>query len=299
MRSLLLNPTNPNHNHAMKRTIPTLVVSIILASSAFLHAQDSENLLQDLSFKFQKVDPLATFSGALAPATDSEPKDDESILLEGFVNMTSVQQIPVDPEKSYELSGWFKSTGAKPSKLYFGLRALDEGGIDIWPSQICWVADTDTVLTANASIGDTTVKIKNGANWQAGKEKFIAFKTDPTGNMDDLPNRNLVGIESVQQSGDHWEAKLASPLTEDFPAATPVRHHAIYAGVHIYCGGASGVEVPFEWTFYRGTIRGEVKVAAQTAFWPKTRLVSIVVGGNYMEGPDVSLLVGGLKFREN
>lgn len=281
----------------MKISIPILVVSTLLAGGTLTLAQDSENLLQDLSFKFQKGTPASMVSGSLVPATDVEPTDEDSVLLEGFVVMTSVQQIPVDPENTYELSGWFKSTGSKPSKLFFGLRPLDENKIDIWPSQISWVAGSDTELAADASVGDTLVKIKNGIKWGSGANLYVAFHTDPSGALEDLPNRNLALIGSVQQAGEVWEVKLAEPLKENYPAGTPVRQHAPF-GMQIYCG-ANGGEVPFEWTFYRCTIRGEAKGNVNNAFWPKTRFVSILVAGNYEGDPDVTLLVGGLKFREN
>lgn len=237
----------------------------------------------------------------LSPATDDPPEESDAVLLEGHAAMTSVQQIEIDPNNKYEISGWFKSVGAKPSKVYLGLRPLDENRDNIWPSQCSRMLDSETELVEEYPAGGLVVKVKDASKWVGEGERYVAVDVDTSGEYSDLPNRRLAKIKSIRQTGDHWEIDLAGPVDPNYSSppyakGTAVRQHGTQ-GVHIYCG-ANGVEVPNEWTYLKGEIRGMATGVVQNSFWPKTKYVSVVAAGNYMEGPEVKVLVGGLRFRE-
>lgn len=203
-------------------------------------------------------------------------------------NINSSNTFPVDPEKTYRLSGTFKSAGDTESKIYLGLYPMDKNKQFIAPNTVYCAPGTETELFAACSADDTVIKIKNGAKWRT--RGVIAFEVDDSGNFADLPNRNIStsSIEKVEQKGDHWQITLAKPCGKEYAASTKVREQ--FAGdTFIYCGAVNQI-VPKEWKTYSGTVGGVRKGAlSNTQFRPGTAFVRVGILPNY-QGKQANVL---------
>ncbi len=206
--------------------------------------------------------------------------------------------IPIDPEKTYELSGWFKAVGDKPSTAYFGVEPLDKNKKPIRSENIKVIEGTDTALAEACRKADTVIKIKDGAKWQVIKDwGVVAFDTDPAGGLADLPNANTssFGITAVEKKDGYWEVSLAKPCGKEYPAGTAVREQRAF-GSYIY-SAAADKKIPAQWTQLAGSVKGTAKGHSNCQFWPGTAFVRIVILANFKE-PDVKLLIDDLQFKE-
>ncbi|OQA77400.1 MAG: hypothetical protein BWY31_04482 [Lentisphaerae bacterium ADurb.Bin242] len=135
------------------------------------------------------------------------------------------------------------------------------------------------------------MKIKDGTRWTASKKPDIAavaFDTDDSGKLRDLPNRRVTapGIVSILKKNDIWEVTLKNPCKFNYPSGTSVRLHA-YGWSAIYAV-LRQEPIPAEWTKVSAVIRGGAKPAAQTnVWWSGTQKCSIVI----------SFQGGGIQFR--
>jgi Carbohydrate binding domain len=200
----------------------------------------------------------------------------------GYTVIKSSEPIPVDPEKTYILSGWLKSAGEEDSKVYFGFVALDKDKKTIATQFVNAQAKTETTLAADCKKEDTVVKITDGTNWKVDVHRYIAFEVDDSGKYADLPNKNLSkrGTTVVEQKGDLWEVTMAAPIGKAYPAGTKIRQHRSGAG-YMYTA-CSGKSVPQEWTRYTGKVSG---VAASgypaNKWWPGTKYTKVLFLANY------------------
>lgn len=201
--------------------------------------------------------------------------------LKSFIIKTSAKEycsdlIEINPETHYELTGYFKSAGK--ATVHFGLQPYDEQGRRINSVNINRLPNTETVLTAGANRGDTTLLIANGEAWKADpKWAAVAFHVDDTADHTDLPNFKIssLGITEVSKSGDHWEVVLASPLTAAYPGGTKVALHLSSAG-NMYVVG-SPQTIGTKWSKITGTINGMGTGVQGNKFWPGTALVKVVL----------------------
>lgn len=196
-------------------------------------------------------------------------------------SVMSKELIPIDNQKSYNLSGWFKSAGTSPVKtMLFGFVPYDENKKQILSQEINIVQGTETELTEECSAENMIVKIKDGSKWvidDGATQRLIAFNTDSSGEYKDLPNRetSLSGIESVTKKDDYWELKLKKPCGKNFPAGTKIREHS-NGNTYIYPLITSNVGL--EWKEYSTVINLKAKFGASTTqWWPGTKFVNILV----------------------
>ncbi len=216
----------------------------------------------------------------MSAVSDDAHDGNHSFQVDGYVNVQAKPFIKVDPSKHYNLSGWFKSAGEKPSKIYFGFVPFDQNKKQIMPWHVNVVAGTDTTLAEACVKGDTVIKITDGSKWKALKHLAMAF--DTKADFSDLPNKQIsaLGITAVQNKGDHWEITLAKPCKQDKDAGTSIRMHRS-GGTYIYAGASNKI-VPSEWTQYAGKIKGSAtKGIPLKQFWPGTKFVRILILANY------------------
>lgn len=278
---------SPNPRFCVRAAILLLATSL-----PTLHAQ--QNLITDSEFVFSPHVKGASGSGSATPGNGTEPAEGDFITLEGQMGVTGAQKIPVDPTQAYAISGWFRSSGEPPSRLFFGVACFDENQELIQPFQINHTPESETVLVEACHVADTEITVKDASKWMGGEAGLVAFEIEP--GLKDLPNRKTssIGITSREAGGKGWKVTLKSPVGQSFPAGTAVREHQAGAAA-VYCG-ASNVEVPAFWKQYQGTISGVEPGFSNQHFWPGTRSISIFLIGNQGQENTGILDAGGFLF---
>jgi hypothetical protein len=280
-----------------KSKLKFVSLAVSLALSIGVNADEAVNLVKNGDAEAGTIDGWSTWS-KLTVVADGAKSGTKCFKVTGKQEVLGMAPIPVDPEKTYELSGWFKAAGDKPSTLYFGLMPLDKNMKRIEPHQVFVIAGSDTVLAEACQKSDTVIKIKDGAKWQVIKDcGVVAFDTDPAGGLADLPNANTssFGITAVEKKDGYWEVSLAKPCGKDYPAGTAVREQRA-GGSYIY-SAAADKKIPTQWTQLAGSVKGTAKGHSNCQFWPGTAFVRIAVLANFNE-PDVKLLIDDLQFKE-
>jgi hypothetical protein len=203
--------------------------------------------------------------------------------------------ITVDPNKRYELTGWFRSVGAEPSKICFGYALFDADKKPITAEQVSVVLRTETTLFAPCKKEDTVLKVAAGAHWQPNAQACVAFEADDSGKYNDLPNRSLspLGIAKVEAKDDCWQVVLKAPCGRDCPAGTKVREHL--SGPAYLFAAAAGQVVPATWTQSTGYVYGVATAGAgSTLWWPGTKYARVVILLNYGQDNNHSVLVSAV-----
>jgi len=216
---------------------------------------------------------------------DSAPQSGmESFEVSGLI--LNSEAIPVDKTKKYIISGWFKNNGDTPLQyVYFLLMPLDanKNQISAHTFNAYPMTGNETVLTAPCAAGDTVLKIKDGSEWKEYQYGCIAFDVDDSGELKDLPNRNLssFGIKSVKNKGDYWEVTLNSNCGKNFPVGTKVREQAASSN-YIYPVVIKDLNKNDRWKKFESKIDGMTKTTVTNdEFWPGTAFVRV---GLYIAG---------------
>ena len=209
-----------------------------------------------------------------------EGNENEFIVqIQGKTNLISAQSLPIDPRKTYRLSGKFRTVpGTKPSNFFFGVIPYDAKGQVILPEEVQAIPGSDTVLLEDAKAGSNTIFIRKNTAWKKGGNHFVAFNTDPSGKYKDLPNRNISKrIESIQDLGNKLKIVLSKPLKKSWRAGTNIRQHG-HSYLYIY-NTAFSKSVPEEWTTISGPISGEPLFGIKHTrhWWRGTRYARIVL----------------------
>lgn len=215
--------------------------------------------------------------------------------------LVSSEFIPVDGTKPYRISGAFRNAGNAPLKrVYFSLIPFDAEKKQIRANEINLYSQcTETVLTAPCAAEDFVLKIKNGSKWKDSQYGCVAFDVDDSGNLKDLPNRNIsngFGIKSIENKGDYWEVALANTCGKSYPAGTKVREH-VAGNNHIYPIIIQDFNTTDEWTKVKAKVSGIAKAGVpREQFWVATAFIKIYV---FVESPERGkLLIDDLKFEE-
>ncbi|MCF6174714.1 MAG: hypothetical protein L3J71_02990 [Victivallaceae bacterium] len=265
------------------------LTTVLIAGITALTANAADN---ELSQK-------AAWKGTFKEVTAGQHSGEKCFETTGYSQIVSKKSYKIDPAKTYVLSGWFKSVGKQPGRLYFGFMPLNKKNRAISSPSVMVEANTDTVLAEDCRPEDKVIKIKNGAKWKVLRYGLIAFKTDPTGEYSDIPNQNITpfGITSVEQQGDIWAVTLKNPCGKAFPEGTPVRQHRSGSSYQ-YCAAGSK-KVPTEWTKYSATLKGIAVInMPNNEFWPGTEFVKILMLINYQAKAGEVMLWDDIKLEE-
>lgn len=254
--------------------------------------QPPANLLKNGDAETGALDNWSGLSGVVS----LEPHAGKfSFSRRGNATVTSTQLLPLDPDKTYTLTGWFKSAGQEPSRLHFGYIPYDADKKSIQPVNVTRLAGTETTLTQDCHPDDTIVKIANGAKWRIITHARIAFEIDDSGQYNDLPNRKLSGsgVNKIEDKGDHWEIHLANKCGLAYPAGTKIGEH-ISGATFIY-NAASGAPVPHTWTKYTANIKGVARNGGPTnKWWRGTEYFRVLMLTNYAQNAEFELLIDDL-----
>lgn len=234
-----------------------LSLTVALAVSAFVLA----------------AEPVTLTGDAVVPSSDGAME-----LVPGKRVWTQ-EMVPVDPAKSYILSGEFrtvKEPGTNSPAVFLGVISYDAKKRHIARSMVDAIEGTETELVAPAAKGDKTLIVKDASKWIKTPSAFaIAFDVQPE--YADLPNRKLAMlITKIEQVENGWKVDFSIPLKADYPAGTPVRQHR--EGSYCWCGLNNKVISGEEWTAAGSSVTGEYSVGAgYKKFWKGTRFVKIVL----------------------
>jgi hypothetical protein len=268
------------------KSITIVLVAGVTALTA-VHAAD-DNLSQ-----------ASAWVGKLKTVSTGQHSGEQCFETTGYSKITSKKIYKIDPAKNYFLSGWFKSVGKQPGRLYFGFLPLDKNKKQIYSLSVNTVAKTDTVLAAACKPEDKVIKIKDGLKWKKHKYALIAFNTDTEGKYKDLPNLTTspCGITSIEKQGDVWVVTLVKACGKAFPAGTPVREH-LSTSSYQYCG-VGNAKIPAEWKEYSATVKGiGIVNIPNKEFWPGTAYVRIIMLINLQSKDDELMLWDDIKLEE-
>ena len=127
----------------------------------------------------------------------------------------------LDPEKSYGLSGKFRSLDGKNHRVVLGMIQYDARG-QIHGVYVNPAPESYSMLSHVAKKGDTHLMVFDASQWGPGGMVALNAAKDES----DLPNRNLIGpVKSVKLMGGDYQVDLASPLKMEIPSETKLRLH--------------------------------------------------------------------------
>lgn len=214
-----------------------------------------------------------------------------------YTELTSSRMIPVDGNKMYFLSAYFRSLDAQlPASAFMGLRMYDANKKQIFWYNVNALDGTETTLAADALKDSNELRVANNNIWPTTRYAAVAFNAKS--NYQDLPNFDISPqIEKVVDEGATSRIILKNKLAKAYPAGTPVRLHSPW-GVPLYFV-ASGW-MPTEWKKFSATLSGEDhRGVPSDKFWAGTRYVRVFVWfGNYDKIPKegARLLVDDITF---
>lgn len=187
------------------------------------------------------------------------------------------QVIPIDVNKAYRLSGFFK--GLDPNKLNrlsFGLLLLDQDQQPLSTAFFNVMHQTEAELRDPAEQGSKTLVVSSEA-YRWGQWRLVAFNAQD--DYSDLPNRTATNmISNLTPQGENYEVTLNAPLAASYPVGTKVRMHAGGTAYRAYA--VSDTACPQEWTEYAAEIAGVSPVLTdenQMKFLPGTRFVQVFI----------------------
>ena len=229
--------------------LAALALVVVLGQSAAAQGQQA-NLVKNGDAETGTLDNWDGFAKVVSEGAHSGK---HCFSVANSVQVMSKEFIPIDTTKTYVVTGWFKSTGKAPSQIYLGCAPFDEKKESIYPYHVFCIAGTETTLAEACKAEDTVLKIANGAKWNTAPYTCVAFDVDDSGQLKDLPNRNLsiyvdpgIGVEKVENKGGHWAVQLKAKCGRAYPAGTKVREHV--SGATYMYSAASRKPVPTAWT---------------------------------------------------
>jgi len=162
----------------------------------------------------------------------------------------STKYFIVDMEKTYLLKGSFRNLSQEDVSVYFGFEPLDSNGNVISPQHVNCAKGTETELAEAVNIGDTSIKLKDGAGWKKAKKHwFVAFNAKD--DLSDLPNRDLSpNIDSASVN----EVMLSRPIERTYPVGTQIRAQ-LSGNTFLYTAGYR--KTSNQWQEFSGKIQGK------------------------------------------
>ena len=185
--------------------------------------------------------------------------------------------IPVNANNVYRFSGEVRKVENVPSGPFFaGFILYDKDKKAIQRQHVEVVRGTDTLLAADAKSGDSSIRIRNGARWQAKTNYFAAFHAAG------IPNRDLSpsAVSAVKRDGETWVISFAKPLQKSYPAGTKVRIQA--AGAYFYIGSLTPDN---QWRAFGKDVKGTATDTIKpNLFWPGTAYIAPMMMANWNWG---------------
>jgi hypothetical protein len=207
------------------------------------------------------------------------------------------QFVPIDPQKTYRLSGWLKSTDAShPARGLIDLRQHDDQQREILP----WTVRPITTVgkLAGALARDNKTLRIDAADWSdeilAVDATLLAVElnADPGAS---LPAREALRLVRLEKANGVWVAQLRTPVEKPWPQGTPVRVHR-----YVDHPRAFSDQVPAQWTHYSVIIRPlpSSGIADRDTLWPGAALARVAVLVQNLSNEGAALLFDDLELVE-
>lgn len=172
----------------------------------------------------------------------------------------------IDVNKTYELSGWFKSDSGAPNGVLFGLFLADAQQRPINHWNVFSVKGTGTELSASCHAGDRFLRIKDASGWKLGASYCAAFGV---GENEYTQEVTSLGVEDVRREGADWLVTLERACGLNMPGGTKIVENQ--AGSNgIFLPGAGRGQLSNEWKEARGTI-------GPRQWWPGTAYARVTI----------------------
>lgn len=211
--------------------------------------------------------------------------------------------IPVDVDKTYRISGRFKSTGAADSKIFYGLTPFDENGTFITSEWVMRLGSEGIVQSVSDTAITTTEVLSSWNDASANPvHRIIGIYYD--GDTDKQPDvliedRTHGGFTDVSGNSILLYEPLPTAVADQIVAdVTVVRNHRMGAG-HMYTVTNGNKLVPGEWTtFSHEELTGEGMGGAYDIFRQDTAFVKLLLLANYAQSDSEVLEFDDLIFEE-
>lgn len=139
----------------------------------------------------------------------------------------SPEFIPINPKKTYRLSGYFRSKDSShPASVLLHFRFYNKDKKEITPWSIKPHAAITTLLV-NAQKDTDIVRVKK-SNWDTGKKRRVnlfAIAFNAKDNESDIPNLSSIRFKEIKEYTDEYVITLEEKLKKSYPAGTKVRQH--------------------------------------------------------------------------
>jgi hypothetical protein len=178
-----------------------------------------------------------------------------------------------NPKKTYTLKGIYRQKPGSESNIFrIGIVPLDKDKKVIEYAYNNPLKNSDTVLLQAVNKSDTTIIVKNAANWN--KRCFIAFNTKL--DYSDLPNYNLLRQmpQKITKVANGWKITFAKAVNVSYKAGTPLRQQR------------NGSQYLYQATGTAGEVLGNIKCSRWA---PGTKFFRVII----LSGTD------GIKLNEN
>lgn len=210
----------------------------------------------------------------------------------------STQSIPIDPQKTYRLSGWMRSLD--PDHLVRGLidlRQFDAQGNELLPWTVRPITSQGK-LRSPAAKGEMELSL-HMTDWSIDQlipqTSLLAVELIAQPDTLKLPAQHAIRLSKITATDSGITLKLNMPLEQEWPAQTPVRIHRYVDHPRTY-----GSPVPATWTHFSVIIHPlpEDGSAATNTLWPGVASARVAILCQTNNSDKAALLVDDLELVE-
>lgn len=190
-------------------------------------------------------------------------------------------QVEIDPTKTYELSGFFKSMRPdQRSRILLDIRYLTADGTPIKPWMINPVSGVSELMK-DVNVGDATIHVAK-TDWNPKRKTMLSLAFNAQEDQSDLPNFDAVGVKNMKETDNAYVFELVKPVKQSYPAGTKVRLHRYLDYPRVWNNS-----VPTEWTRYAVAIAAKPLPGdrKQNYIWPGAKFVKVKLIHHYTGYP--------------
>lgn len=214
---------------------------------------------------------LVKWGGIAGRRTDEAHRGEACLEIASTGSANTPGLVELDPDATYELSGWFKSALAEqPSRVLVDWRFYTADKRAITPISIRPDSSVSSLI-APAAKGDRLVRVAK-ADWKVREKRRQHLVFGAKEDLSDLPNFSAILVEELKEAEDHYLIELNAPLPSDQPVGSGVRLHLYLDHPRIVIN-----PVPTEWTHASMRLSRDVQPGdrVQNHLWPGTHYVKI------------------------
>ena len=222
----------------------------------------------------------------------------------GNTGFNSNEFIQVDPNKLYNLSGYFKSVGTSglTSLTYYGIDCYDSDYQQIGQYNTYHYVNTETVLSRDLNPGDTIMYVNNASNWKHTTDvyniKYVGIANN-TNYPDFAYTRNSFRFSDSDQVNN--TITLISAYTGPvITAGTKVANYVNDGGGYRYNGASGTFPSTTTWQNYSGNIQytNIYNTSSDNIFRYATKYVKVLMLLNYSQNSTYATLVDDIEFKD-